>query len=282
MTVGSVTREDSPRYRDEEVLRRLYWDEELNSYEVADRFGVSGATITKWMDRLGVPTRPQTEAQKLSNGKNRASYRTTVNGYEQWTSSNSGGESKHVFVHRLVAVAEFGFDTVAGTHVHHDNGVRWDNRPSNLKVLSPGEHAKHHVESDYERGLGGFVTPGTGGNEERPEYHKEEVLRELYEEQELTLVEVGERFDTSGPTIRYWLQKHGIERRPSRHKRISEEDLLEELKDVAERVGGTPIQSDMTRYGKHAKETYKRRFGSWENALAKAEIAAYLARRRRE
>ena len=49
-------------------------------------------------------------------------------------------------IHRLVAVAEYGIEAVKEMHVHHDNGVRWDNRVENLKLMTPSDHARHHRE----------------------------------------------------------------------------------------------------------------------------------------
>lgn len=46
--------------------------------------------------------------------------------------------------HRLVMVAECGFNTVADKHIHLKNGIRWDNRPENLELLSPTEHTERH------------------------------------------------------------------------------------------------------------------------------------------
>jgi hypothetical protein len=47
-------------------------------------------------------------------------------------------------MHRLLAVAEFGLDAIKGKHVHHVNGLRWDNRLDNLEVLTPQEHIRGH------------------------------------------------------------------------------------------------------------------------------------------
>ncbi len=47
------------------------------------------------------------------------------------------------YEHRLVAEWAYG-EMPAGYQVHHQNGIRSDNRASNLLVLSPNEHAQHH------------------------------------------------------------------------------------------------------------------------------------------
>lgn len=45
------------RYRDEEWLRRKYWDEELTQREMAEECGVSPTTIREYMKEYEVPTR---------------------------------------------------------------------------------------------------------------------------------------------------------------------------------------------------------------------------------
>jgi hypothetical protein len=50
-----------------------------------------------------------------------------------------------MLVHRLAAVAWFGYDEVAENKVHHQNGVKWDNREENLAVMSDSDHKSHHA-----------------------------------------------------------------------------------------------------------------------------------------
>ena len=44
-------------YRDPEVLRRMYWDENLTHIQMAMRLMVSPATVQHWMVRHGIPCR---------------------------------------------------------------------------------------------------------------------------------------------------------------------------------------------------------------------------------
>ncbi len=48
--------------------------------------------------------------------------------------ATSAGRTTHppskgdnIYIHQLLAIAEHGFDEVAGKHIHHKNGIKWDN-----------------------------------------------------------------------------------------------------------------------------------------------------------
>jgi hypothetical protein len=83
------------------------------------------------------------EFLEVLEGCGHALFRTNYNGYESWR-SNHDYETEYVKVHRLLAVAECGVDEVAGKHVHHKNGVPWDNRPENIEVLDERDHLQEH------------------------------------------------------------------------------------------------------------------------------------------
>lgn len=59
-----------------------------------------------------------------------------------------------MYVHRLLAIAKYGPDIVKDKHVHHKNGIRWDNRPENIGLLDPSEHSKLHYEQGDIEGWG--------------------------------------------------------------------------------------------------------------------------------
>jgi len=54
------------------------------------------------------------------------------------------------FEHRLVAERTYG-PLRKGEHVHHVNGIKTDNRPENLQVLSRQEHRKLHSDQITEK-----------------------------------------------------------------------------------------------------------------------------------
>ena len=63
----------------------------------------------------------------------------TSGGYRQYNSGN-GWKSTH----RTVAAKKMGGPIRSGYHVHHVDGNKLNNRPSNLKVVTPSVHGKLH------------------------------------------------------------------------------------------------------------------------------------------
>jgi len=63
----------------------------------------------------------------------------SFNGYRQF---NSGSGWK--FTHRSVAAKKMGGPIFPGYQVHHINGNKTYNHPSNLTVLPASQHAKLH------------------------------------------------------------------------------------------------------------------------------------------
>jgi phage terminase small subunit len=74
----------------------------------------------------------------------------------------------------------------------------------------------------------------------------------------------GDSFDSS--------KGRGIHRAHSHSEEKIKEVLIEELQDLADELGETPSQRDMTRQGAHSVKTYQKKFGSWNEALEKADL----------
>ncbi len=58
-----------PLHRSKEVLYQLYWGQELNQQEVGQLLGVTGDTISVWMQRLEVPRRDHSGYAHLGAAK---------------------------------------------------------------------------------------------------------------------------------------------------------------------------------------------------------------------
>jgi len=165
-------------------------------------------------------------------------------GYELW-SHDWKGSGRTFAVHRLLAVSEFGFDEVCGNVVHHKNGIKYDNRPGNIEVMTESEHSRLHNESitqddcvkireDYAESLSipelaekhGFGTTAIhnhlngkcghtdvvlGPDHDGPRegaWRNESVFRQLAKNN--TTSELADIWDCSLGTISRWKDKHGI------------------------------------------------------------------------
>jgi len=126
-------------YKDPDKLRELYHEERLSMAEIGNRHGVSHMTVKYWMRKHGIERRSIFEAAKVRKVSTIPRFRTGLTGYEY---ASVGGTEYPI--HRLIAVAENGIEAVKERVVHHKNGIKWDNRPDNLEVVTPSEHNQHH------------------------------------------------------------------------------------------------------------------------------------------
>lgn len=133
-------------WRDAELLRRMYWDKQMSPYDIAEELNCAARTIYTWLDKHDIEQRSHKESAILGKLRDRVPrFETQDSGYERWMTRHRY-ERWQCKVHRLLAVAEYGFDTVCDNHVHHKNGIRWDNRGENIEVLSEKEHSRLHFE----------------------------------------------------------------------------------------------------------------------------------------
>jgi IS30 family transposase len=129
---------------DEEWLREKYHGEGMSITDISEELGVSRMPISRALDRHDIEAHPD----DYRSWNLHPSFMIKPDGYyvAYSTRRDENGDKKQnrIRIHRLVAVAEYGVDAVAGNVVHHKNGVPWDNRPENLEVMSKEDHVRHH------------------------------------------------------------------------------------------------------------------------------------------
>lgn len=140
-------------YQDKEVLENLHWEKGLSMREIGKKYDVTHRTIGYWFDKHGLKRRG------VGGETPHANYLTECggsdsDGYVFWRTKHQGKEFR-VRVHRLLAVAEYGFEAVKDMEVHHMNTIKWDNRSDNIVLLTSSEHAMLHAQ-DREYDENGF------------------------------------------------------------------------------------------------------------------------------
>jgi transposase-like protein len=146
-------RNDAP-YKDKESLYTEYVVNGRTSEELANEWECDQTTILNWLDKFGIERRQTGDWQTQGY----ASYFMSDDSYMRWMDYEKPSRGKSIPVHRLIAVAEWGVDAVKDNHIHHKNGIKWDNRVENLEIVTPSEHAKMHYENgDLELESGGIA-----------------------------------------------------------------------------------------------------------------------------
>lgn len=118
------------------LLEIMYLEKELSSHEIADKFDVCNTTILYWLNKHEIETRSKVPDKPPS-------YYQGSNGYFEW-SHQHGSEHYTLYEHRLLAVAKYGIEAVKNMHVHHKNQCKFDNRKSNIELMTHSEHSSFH------------------------------------------------------------------------------------------------------------------------------------------
>lgn len=145
---------------------------------IAEAWGCSDRTIRTWLhrhDRIDVADRGRPASWTNKDPPNHVL--EDDDGYELIESfvpeRDEDGEVVHVErksvrVHRLVAVAEWGFDEVCKSEIHHRNGMKLDNRPENLVPLDPRLHGGLNWDRRWDQNIVGDYDRGEPGPEGAP------------------------------------------------------------------------------------------------------------------
>jgi len=124
-------------YNDPQVVEYLYCEREWSIPDIADHFNCSEGGVHTTLQEHDIETRDVGRHRRVG-------IRISVeDGYVKWKNFTTS-----VHVHQLLAIAD-GADphkVFSGRdyHVHHKNHIPFDNRPSNLELMTASAHTKLH------------------------------------------------------------------------------------------------------------------------------------------
>lgn len=159
---------EKKKVHNEEWLREQYLEEKRSMRDIGEEVGMTPSGVKKWIDRFGIETRDYADHLRT----NPASYYTRKIGYE-CVSSRYNIETDRAMVHQLVMIAEGANPAKVFSngryHIHHKNGIKWDNRPENLELKAAKVHGSDHNAPDSSLVPSGYAT----------ELDKDELLVEV-------------------------------------------------------------------------------------------------------
>lgn len=135
-----MTAKQNHAWNNVDRIIHLYTVVGMTQDEIASVIRTPQRTISRIIQDSGVSK----NSQRFSDI---APFRTRHDGYEAWSVGN-----KTVYVHQLLAIAEGAnpheIFSNGKMHVHHMNGLKWDNRPGNIEPITPTEHFERHREDN--------------------------------------------------------------------------------------------------------------------------------------
>lgn len=139
---------------EERELRRLYHEDGMSMYDLADRYDTSKAAIQTAFRAYDINARKSYRADNYPPTHEFVSISDSIGHEYEIVRTKVGGKHERVLIHRLIAIAVGELDTADLCNfdivVHHKSEHGLDNRPDNLAVMDRGEHQRMHVLQRHE------------------------------------------------------------------------------------------------------------------------------------
>jgi hypothetical protein len=147
------------KLNDKEWLRKAYVDDERSTYDIAREAGTTPGNIVSHLETLGIQRRTSSEGLALAFPDGRA-----MEKHPNWKGGRRVSRGTgyvwlyvpehpkatgygYVQEHRLVAEEMLGRWLESSEVVHHIDGDKTNNDPSNLEVMTRGAHFRAHFEA---------------------------------------------------------------------------------------------------------------------------------------
>ena len=133
-----------------EKFEHLYWEQGRSVPWIAKEIQCNRSNLYQYIRRMGFKIRTRKEA--IGEGENHHCWRggktTSKDGYVTFSATNKKGQAEH----RVIVENVLGRKLKSNEVVHHINGIRDDNRNSNLLVCTRSYHTRLHMLMNIKQG----------------------------------------------------------------------------------------------------------------------------------
>jgi len=214
-----MSKQANAPWRDEELLRQKYVDEDLSTRDLSDLWGCSRKTVSNWLDKYDI------ETPSNPSGK-------------PWQNKDA---LERLYVEENLTCAEIGDRLGCSGHTvdkwRRRHGIkplhkrrawldeRFNGKGWSIKKIADRANSNRKTVAEWLDKL------GVRSPEDKPAdyadskpWHDPERLQELYHGQELSAKRVADVMGCSPQTVRHWLIEFDIERRAASYRTVELSD----------------------------------------------------------